>query len=98
MSRSSLAGEYKKAALEQHLGYRQLKTMARDSLQHAFLPGPSLWTSVATATPVAACAGGIVGGAASAACQEHLAGSERARLQWKLEQRFLAFEQAQPAP
>lgn len=98
VSRSSLAGEYKKAALDQHLGYRQLKTMARDSLEHAFLPGPSLWTSVATATPVPACAGGIVGGAPAAACQDHLAGSERARLQWKLEQRFLAFEAAQPAP
>lgn len=98
VSRSSLAGEYKRAALDQHLGYRQLKTMARDSLEHAFLPGPSLWTSVATATPVPACAGGTVGGAPAAACQDHLAGSERARLQWKLEQRFLAFEQAQPAP
>jgi adenosine deaminase len=96
VSRSSLAGEYRRAALDQHLGYRQLKTMARDSLQHAFLPGAPLWASVATVTPAAACAGGApIGTAPSAACQQLLADSERARLQWKLEQRFLAFEAAQ---
>ena len=99
VSRSSLAGEYRRAAVDQHLGYRQLKTMARDSLEHAFVPGASLWTSVATAQPVAACAPTAtmpVGGVPSGPCQQFLAGSERAHLQWELERRFLAFEQAPP--
>ncbi|MEZ4400363.1 MAG: hypothetical protein R3B06_10115 [Kofleriaceae bacterium] len=101
VSRSSLAGEYKKAAREQHLDYRQLKTMARTSLHHAFLQGASLWADVATAQPIAACAPPatpIVGDVAGPACQQLLGGSERARTQWELERRFLAFEQAQPAP
>lgn len=98
VSRSSLAGEYLRAALDQKLGYRQLKTMARDSLEHAFLPGPSLWTSVSDAQPVAACAPTAtmgVGDTANPACQEFLDGSERAAMQWKLEHRFRLFESQQ---
>ena len=98
VSRSSLAGEYQRAALDQHLTYRQLKTIARQSLEHAFLPGASLWTAVPTAAPVAACAPTDtmgVGDTANAACEQFLAGSERARLQWELEHRFRVFEAAQ---
>ena len=97
VSRSSMAGEYLRAALDQHLTYRQLKQIARDSLEHAFLPGPSLWTAVGTA-PVAACAATPtmgVGDAPNATCSAYLAGSERATLQWELEHRFLAFESQQ---
>jgi adenosine deaminase len=99
VSRSSLAGEYAKAALDQHLSYRQLKTIARDSLEHSFLPGASLWTKVSPAQPVSACAATDamgVGGMPNAACQTFLDGSERARMQWELERRFLVFESAQP--
>jgi adenosine deaminase len=95
VSRSSLAGEYLRAALDQHLTYRQLKTLARNSLEHAFLPGASLWTSVSPAQPVADCAATdtmAVGGPPSTACAAFLATSERATLQWELEHRFLAFE------
>jgi adenosine deaminase len=97
VSRSSLAGEYLRGALDQHLDYRQLKRVARDSLEHAFLPGDSLWTSVG-ATPVAACAATdtmAIGDAPNATCQAFLDGSERARIQWELERRFLAFERVQ---
>lgn len=100
VSRSSLAGEYARAARDQQLDYRQLKKMARDSLEHAFLPGASLWTAVSPATPVAACAATstmAVGEPANESCAPFLAGSERARLQWELERRFLAFEREQPA-
>ncbi|HUQ03988.1 MAG TPA: hypothetical protein VM261_15930 [Kofleriaceae bacterium] len=95
VSRSSMAGEYQRAALDQELGYRQLKTLARNSLEHAFLPGPSLWTSVATGQPVAECAATEtmgVGDPPNASCEQFLSGSERARMQWELERRFLAFE------
>jgi len=98
VSRSSLAGEYFLAATDQNLSYRQLKTMARDSLQHAFLPGDALWTSVADAEVVADCAPTDtmgLGQAADAACQALLDGSEKARMQWALEGRFRAFESLQ---
>jgi hypothetical protein len=97
VSRSSMAGEYARAALDQKLSYRQLKTLARDSLEHSFLPGPSLWTAVGS-QPVAACAPTDtmgVGDAASAGCQAFLDGSERARTQWELEHRFRVFESQQ---
>lgn len=98
VSRSSMAGEYMRAALDQHLTYRQLKRLARNSLEHAFLPGPSLWTSLAQTTPVAACAATdtmAIGDVPNPDCAAFLATSERASMQWELEHRFLAFE-AQP--
>ena len=100
VSRSSMAGEYVRAALDQHLDYRQLKTISRTSLEHAFLPGASVWTSVAQGQPVPACAATDtmgVGGTPNAACQAFLDASERATMQWELERRFIAFESAQPA-
>lgn len=96
VSRSSMAGEYMRAALDQHLTYRQLKTLARNSLEHAFLPGPSLWTTIGQ--PVSACAATDtmgVGDAPNANCAAFLATSERAQMQWKLEGRFLVFESKQ---
>jgi hypothetical protein len=98
VSRSSLAGEYMRAALDQHLNYRQLKTIARNSLEHAFLPGASLWTALATAQPVAACAATDtmgIGDPPNPSCQQFLATSERARTQWELERRFRVFESMQ---
>jgi adenosine deaminase len=100
VSRSSMAGEYTRAALDQHLDYRQLKTIARNSLEHAFLPGASLWVSVAHGQPVADCVATDtmgIGGAPNTTCAAFLASSERAAIQWELEKRFLAFESAQPA-
>lgn len=96
VSRSSMAGEYLRAALDQHLTYRQLKTLARNSLEHAFLPGPSLWsTDVGTAvTACAATATMGIGDDPNAACAAYLATSERATLQWSLEHNFLVFESA----
>jgi len=96
VSRSSMAGEYLLAALDQHLTYRQLKTLARNSLEHAFLPGPSLWST--GAVPVEACATTDtmgIGDAPNASCATFLETSERAQMQWKLEGNFLAFESQQ---
>jgi adenosine deaminase len=96
VSRSSMAGEYLRAALDQHLTYRQLKTLARNSLEHAFLPGPSLWTTIGQ--PVSACAATDtmgIGDTPNTDCAAFLATSERAQMQWKLEGRFLAFESQQ---
>ena len=42
VSRSDMTQEYLRAALDQGLSYTQLKTMARTSLEHAFISGDSL--------------------------------------------------------
>ena len=98
VSRSSMAGEYLRAALDQKVSYRQLKTMARNSLEHAFLPGGSVWTSVADAKPLPACASTAtmgVGDPANADCSQVLNASEKAAIQWELERRFRDFESRQ---
>lgn len=95
VSRSSMAGEYARGALEQKLTYRQLKTMARRSLEHAFLPGASMWTAVADGAPVAECVRTAtmgLGDTPNAGCKAFLDASEKATMQWELERRFLAFE------
>ncbi len=94
VSRSSMAGEYVRAVQDQHLDYRQLKTAARQSLEHSFLPGESLWASVTDGTRVADCV--PLADPPSATCQTFLDANERARVQWELERRFLAFESVQP--
>jgi adenosine deaminase len=93
VSRSEISQEYLKAAQDQGLGYVQLKTMARTSLQYAFLSGASLWANSKKFTAVSACARDIsMTGETSASCKQYLAGSEKASLQWKLEQDFKTFE------
>jgi adenosine deaminase len=92
VSRSSLAGEYVRAATDQKLNYRQLKAISRNSLEHAFLPGASLWMAVGSA-PVADCDG--LADPPAAACQTFLDGSKRATLQFELERRFRSFESQQ---
>jgi hypothetical protein len=93
ISRSEISREFLKAAEEQGLGYVQLKTMARNSLQYAFLPGASLWRDARRFIPVPQCARNLPGTTTlSNACREYLASSEKARLQWKLEEDFRTFE------
>jgi adenosine deaminase len=92
VARSDMTHEYLRAVEEQHLSYADLKRMARQSLEHSFLPGKSLWASTkGTFQPVAACASDIAG-KPSHACTEFVAESERAREQWKLEQAYAEFE------
>jgi adenosine deaminase len=75
------------------LSYSQLKKMARTSLEHAFIGGASLWRDGNTFTVVKECAGGKPGAEKPpSACQKFLEGSDKARLQWKLEADFRQFE------
>lgn len=93
VSRSEMSREYLKAAEDHGLGYIQLKTMARTSLQYAFLPGGSLWADAKTFVRVSQCARDVPSAQEpSAACRQFLDGNEKARLQWKLEVEFKAFE------
>src|SRR5207237_10248506 len=56
VSRSEISREFLKAAEDQGLGYLQLKTMARNSLQYAFIAGSSLWSDAHKFVPVTQCA------------------------------------------
>lgn len=93
VSRSEMTHEYVRAVQEQNISYRQLKTMARNSLQYAFVEGGALWKDVERVQPVAACAGNRPGVAsANARCEKYLEQSSKARLQWQLEDTLAKFE------
>jgi len=95
VARSEISMEYLKAAEDQGLGYIQLKTMARTSLQYAFIAGESLWSNSRTFVPVAQCARDVEDmKLVSDTCRQFLASSEKGRLQWQLEQDFDTFERA----
>lgn len=93
VSRIDITGEYVRAALEHGLDYRQLKTMARTSLEHAFAAGGSLWSDPVKFVPVAECAGDRPGREPlSARCRAYLDANKKARLQWDLEAALARFE------
>lgn len=93
VSRIDLTHEYQRAAQTYDLSYDDLKTLARNSVEYAFLPGDSLWRATRPFTPVDACAALPLGAAAPAPdCAAFLAASERARQQWRLEAGLAAFE------
>ena len=81
VARSDMTHEYLRAAETYRLTYADLKRLARQSLEYSFLPGASLWSNTACAAK------------ASATCEKFLQANQRARVQWKLEQDFAAFEQ-----
>jgi adenosine deaminase len=98
VSRIDLTHEYTRAALEFNLSYLDLKSSARTSLEHSFLPGPSLWQQpdVFTQT-VPACAGQPLGAAnPTPKCLSFLQSSEKAAEQWQLEHRYDLFESSLP--
>ena len=92
VARSDMTHEFLKGVEEQDLSYSQLKKMARTSLEHAFIAGDSLWSDGSNFTMVRACAAERPGTKPSAGCQKYLEGSEKALLQWKLEQQLRDFE------
>lgn len=93
VARSEISREFLKAADEQDLSYSELKTMARNSLQYAFIGGASLWRDARKFMLVLQCAGDQPGPRPpTQGCRQFLAGNEKARLQWELEREFVAFE------
>ncbi len=93
VSRSEISREFLKAAQEQGLGYAQLKTMARNSLQYSFIAGGSLWSNSKTFVTRSQCAQDFARmKLTSEGCKQYVASSEKAKLQWQLEQDFRAFE------
>jgi adenosine deaminase len=94
VSRIDITHEYVRAAIDYHLTYEDIKSLARTGLEHDFLPGASLWAQPdvfsAAADP---CKGDALGAQnPSAVCKAFLDGSEKAAAQWEQERRFRVFE------
>ncbi|MGH9603167.1 MAG: adenosine deaminase family protein, partial [Terriglobales bacterium] len=93
VARSDTTAEYMRAVRRFNLTYRDLKKMARHSLEYAFLNGPSLWSDATRFRVVQACATDKpTASDVSARCKQFLDSSERARVQWRLESDFARFE------
>jgi len=91
VSRSEISREFAKAAEDQDLGYLQLKTMARTSLQFAFVAGASLWSDARKFTPVDSVRDRRCHPQAEFDGMSAIpAGSEKAKLQWNLEEQLNA--------
>lgn len=85
--RSDMTQQYLMAARDHGLDYLELKTLSRNSLHYAFLPGESLWTDASYAAYVDVCTEPN-----NAACEQYRQANEKAALQFELEQKFTAFE------
>jgi len=98
--RVNVTDEYTRAVLDLQADYPMLKTMARASIEHSFLPGENLWNAAGKYTVTAeACAKDKLGAASpSAACTTYLKGNERALQQWQVEAEIAEFELANAAP
>ena len=93
VSRSDMTHEYFRAVEGYDLSYAQLKSMARASLEHSFLPGASLWKDGRTFRLLDACAhDSPAKSSVSAPCRKFLDGSQRAQVQWREEGEFDNFE------
>ncbi len=94
VSRSDMTHEYLRAVESYRLSYADLKRMARQSLEHSFVPGQSLWADTKLVFRLApACAVDTPSvEKPSAGCEAFLTANERAREQWKLEAEFAKFE------
>jgi hypothetical protein len=93
VSRSEISVEFLKAAEDQGLGYLQLKTMARNSLQYAFIAGESLWSDGRKLVPVVQCTRDVAEmKLTSNTCRQFLSNNEKGKLQWQLEEDLHTFE------
>jgi hypothetical protein len=93
VARSEITMEFMKAAEDQQLSYIQLKTMARNSLQYAFISGSSLWSDSKKLVKVPQCASDNPSRREpSQSCRQFLSASGKAPLQWALEEELSSFE------
>jgi hypothetical protein len=91
--RSQLTWYFKRAVEGYNVDYPTLKRMVRDSLDHAFLPGASLWSAPEKFTLAPACANEPpTAEPKSASCRNLLASSEKASIEWREESEFAKFE------
>jgi adenosine deaminase len=98
VSRIDLTNEYVRAVVDQGLTYVQLKSSARASLEHSFLPGESLWAATDKFNIMRRECVGSKGDEPSSICATFLKASEKAQQQWELERRFRVFEATSAVP
>lgn len=93
IARIDLSHEYQLATERYPLSYGALKQLARNSLTYSFLPGESLWLRPGSQGLRPSCSSQRPGVDSPAGpCASLLAGSEKARQQWRLEVDFDRFE------
>ena len=92
VSRSDMNHEYLRAVETYGLSYPQIKRMARQSLEHSFLAGESLWQGDFQVVPACATEPALTT-KISSRCQKFLNASEKAHVQWQLEEEFAKFEE-----
>jgi adenosine deaminase len=94
VSRIDLTHEYARAVAEQDLSYVDLKHSARDSLEHSFLPGESLWAQPDNYDHLKSVCDAVIitNSSPSDACRRFLNANEKAAQQWELERRVATFE------
>jgi adenosine deaminase len=99
VSRSDLTAQYERAASAYDVSYRELRTMARASLQHGFLPGRDLWRGLDDFRPGPECAGDRLGeDRPSPSCGSLIRSSPRAAAEWRQEAGFERFERRYGGP
>lgn len=93
VSRSDMTNEWLRAVETYALSYADLKELARQGLEHSFLPGSSLWREGDFHRRVPACTGDSpIAGRFSTPCTTFLDENEKARSQWMLERDLAIFE------
>lgn len=85
--RTNLSREYVNAVIQQDLDYATLKTINRNALTYSFLSGKSIWKNSREGIFVPECKKLY-----SASCKRFIAQSQKASLQWELENQLLRFE------
>ena len=92
VARIDLTHEYLRATQSYDLSYAYLKELSRNALAYSFLPGEGLFIDIPKGEKVRACTRDRVGRKLSESCEALLKSSEKAGMQWQLEERFRAFE------
>jgi adenosine deaminase len=88
VSRSDFTHEFFRATTTYGFRYPLLKTLVRNSVHFAFLPGASLWSDATYRAYAPACASGLDAGA----CARFRAANPRAAQEWTLERALRTFE------
>lgn len=93
VSRTDITNEYALATTQYGLRYPNLRKLSRASLEHAFLPGRSLWRARDVYVRGPACRHDTPGSERlSTRCGRLLRTSRKATAQWELERRLRVFE------
>ena len=91
--RTDLTHQYQRAVLSYGLDYQDIKQFARSALAFNFQTGDSLFDKHDRGAFVQPCRNLKTDKAPSQQCREFIEGSNKARLQWALENRLFAFEE-----